>query len=49
MITARAEPDTEEKAMSSGATYFLRKPFEPETLVNCLQRVLGNQAPLGCC
>ena len=42
MITARAEPGTEEKAMSSGATCFLRKPFEAETLLNCLQRVLGN-------
>jgi len=41
MITARAEPDIEEKAMSSGATYFLRKPFEAEMLANCLQRVLG--------
>jgi FixJ family two-component response regulator len=42
MITARAEPGTEEKAMSSGATCFLRKPFEAEALLNCLQRVLGN-------
>jgi FixJ family two-component response regulator len=40
MITARAEPGTEEKAMSSGATCFLRKPFGAETLMNCLQRVL---------
>jgi FixJ family two-component response regulator len=40
MITARAEPGIEEKAMSSGATCFLRKPFEAQTLVNCLQRVL---------
>ena len=40
MITARAEPGIEEKAMSSGVTCFLRKPFEAETLVNCLQRVL---------
>ena len=42
MITSRAEPGIEERAMSSGATCFLRKPFEVETLVNCLQRVLGN-------
>jgi FixJ family two-component response regulator len=40
MITARAEPGIEEKAMSSGATCFLRKPFEAEMLANCLQRVL---------
>ena len=42
MITARADPGTEEKAMSSGATCFLRKPFEAEALVNCLHRVLSN-------
>jgi FixJ family two-component response regulator len=42
MITARAEPGIEGKAMSSGATCFLRKPFEAETLANCLQRVLGS-------
>ena len=41
MITARAEPGIEEKAMSSGATCFLRKPFEAETLAGCLERVLG--------
>jgi FixJ family two-component response regulator len=40
MITARAEPGIEEKAMSSGATCFLRKPFEAQTLANCLHRVL---------
>ncbi len=27
MIAARTEPSLEEKAMSSGATCFLRKPF----------------------
>jgi FixJ family two-component response regulator len=41
MITAGAEPDTEAKAMSSGAMCFLRKPFEAETLLDCLQRVLS--------
>jgi FixJ family two-component response regulator len=41
MITARAEPGIEERAMSSGATCFLRKPFEAQTLVSCLQRVLS--------
>src|SRR4051812_23733762 len=40
MITARTEPGTEEKAMSSGATCFLQKPFEAEMLANCLGRVL---------
>ena len=41
MITARPEPDLREKAMSSGAACFLRKPFDTETLVDCLEKVLG--------
>jgi len=41
MITARAEPGLEERALSSGATCFLRKPFEAETLLNCLENALG--------
>jgi FixJ family two-component response regulator len=40
MITARSEPGLKEKAMSIGAAYFLRKPFETETLVDCLEKVL---------
>jgi FixJ family two-component response regulator len=42
MITARMEPDLEERAISSGAIGFLRKPFEVEVLVGCLERALGN-------
>jgi FixJ family two-component response regulator len=41
MITARSEPDLRERAMSSGAAYFLRKPFDSETLVDCLEKALG--------
>ena len=40
MITARAEPGLAEKAMSRGAACFLRKPFEAEELLNCLERAL---------
>lgn len=40
MITARTEPGLEEQAISSGAVCFLRKPFEAETFVNCLEKVL---------
>jgi FixJ family two-component response regulator len=40
MITARPEPGLEEQAISSGAASFLRKPFETETLVDCLERAL---------
>jgi FixJ family two-component response regulator len=41
MITARSEPGLEQKAMSSGAASFLRKPFETETLVDCLEKALA--------
>jgi len=41
MITARSEPDLRERAMSNGAAYFLRKPFDTETLVDCLEKALG--------
>ena len=41
MITARPEPDLREKAMSSGAASFLRKPFDTEMLVDCLEKALG--------
>ena len=40
MITARSEPGVREKAISSGAACFLRKPFETETLVECLKKAL---------
>ena len=40
MITARAEPDLEAKAASSGAVCLLRKPFEADALIDCLERAL---------
>jgi FixJ family two-component response regulator len=40
MITARHEADLEERALASGAAFFLKKPFEAETLIECLERVL---------
>ena len=40
MITARTEPDLEEKAISCGAIGFLRKPFEVEVLVGCIEKAL---------
>jgi FixJ family two-component response regulator len=41
MITARTEPDLEQRALSSGAIGFLRKPFEVETLIGFLERALA--------
>jgi len=40
MITARTEPDLEEKAISSGAIGFLRKPFEVEMLIRYIEKAL---------
>lgn len=42
MITARTEADLEEKAISIGAICLLRKPFEGETLVGCIEKALGD-------
>ena len=40
MITARTEPHLEQEAIASGAICFLRKPFEVEALIDCIERVL---------
>lgn len=41
MVTARAEPALKDKAMASGAFCFLKKPFEAERLIDCLERALA--------
>jgi FixJ family two-component response regulator len=38
MITARAEPELEARVAASGAVGLLRKPFESEALIDCLER-----------
>lgn len=40
MITARDDLDLEERALASGAASFLRKPFEADALIDCLERAL---------
>lgn len=40
MITARHEPDLEGKAMASGAACFLRKPFQADMLIRCIEGAL---------
>lgn len=40
MITGRPEPGLETKAMALGATCLLRKPFETDALIECLEKVL---------
>jgi FixJ family two-component response regulator len=41
MITARAEPGLEAKAVARGAVCLLRKPFEADALIGCLERALN--------
>jgi FixJ family two-component response regulator len=41
MITARHDMDLEGKALASGAICFLRKPFEADILIRCLESALG--------
>jgi FixJ family two-component response regulator len=41
MITARADPGLEEQARATGAFCFLRKPFEAEALIGCLEKALN--------
>jgi FixJ family two-component response regulator len=40
MITARAEPELEAKVAASGAICLLRKPFESNALIGCLEKAL---------
>jgi FixJ family two-component response regulator len=40
MITAHAEPGLEVQAACSGAVCLLRKPFETDALIECLERAL---------
>ena len=42
MITARAGVDLEVKAAASGALCLLRKPFETDALIDCLERATNN-------
>jgi FixJ family two-component response regulator len=41
MITARHDPELEDKAVASGAASFLRKPFDADALIRCVECALG--------
>ncbi|MGA2894036.1 MAG: response regulator [Xanthobacteraceae bacterium] len=41
MITARAEPALEVKALATGAVCLLRKPFDSNALIGCLDKALN--------
>jgi FixJ family two-component response regulator len=40
MITALAEPDLEARVAAAGVVFLLRKPFEADALIDCLERTL---------
>jgi FixJ family two-component response regulator len=40
MITALAERDLEARVVAAGAVLLLRKPFEADALIDCLERTL---------
>jgi FixJ family two-component response regulator len=40
MVTARHDQGLEERAIASGAACFLRKPFDADALVGCLEGAL---------
>lgn len=42
MITGRPDPSLEEKARAAGARCFLRKPFEANALIACLDSAVGS-------
>ena len=41
MITARSEGGIEQKALASGAACFLRKPFNTNELIHCIEEALS--------
>jgi FixJ family two-component response regulator len=41
MITARDDPALEQQARAGGALCILRKPFESEALLDCVERALA--------
>ena len=41
MITARNDPGVESRALASGAVCLLKKPFEPDVLMECICQALG--------
>ena len=42
MITARGQVSTEQEVLELGADYFLNKPFNPNDLLENVQRILGS-------
>jgi two-component system, LuxR family, response regulator FixJ len=47
IITAHAQPDDREQAMSHGAAGFLQKPFNSQSLLDLIEETRRNQAASG--
>ncbi len=43
-LTGSPEKNSEEKAMSLGARYYIRKPYDPEELLDAIKRALEKDA-----
>jgi FixJ family two-component response regulator len=43
-ITAFPDPRIQERALAGGAVCFLTKPFDGETLIQCVDRALGRSS-----
>src|SRR5215468_7670386 len=44
-ITAFPHPDAKKRALDGGAVCYLTKPFDGQTMVNCIERALGVPHP----
>jgi FixJ family two-component response regulator len=42
MVTARMEPFLRDQALQAGALCVIRKPFDPQDLIACIDGALGN-------
>jgi len=45
-ITAHDDPSTRERARRSGATEYLRKPFDEQSLIGAIEHALGRRRPM---
>jgi DNA-binding response OmpR family regulator len=46
MLTAAAEPDTAVRAWVDGVDYFLAKPFRADDILELIDALLGDRAPV---
>jgi DNA-binding response OmpR family regulator len=44
-LTGSPEANSEEKAMKSGARFYIKKPYDPEELLDAVRRALAGDGP----